>query len=257
MFSRIGTYPAVGMFSRAHIISILVCIALIVTALMFSKKMTSKQFFIVLKVFAIVLSIMEVFKIGWSIYCGYTDPDTVVPLYFCSLFIYALWLTCFKNQSLKDAGLSYIAFAAIVAGLVFIICPSTSFNAFPIFHFRCLHSMFFHSSMVYCGIMVFITKSVRINFKLVLKYIVFCMFFMTVALILNVLLDANYMFLGNPANVPLDALRDIYNYSQGLYTFVIVVSHIALGFVVYGICQLLELFGVKIIDDTEIVEDRK
>ena len=255
MFSRIGTYPAVGMFTKAHIISVLVCVALIVTALIFTKKMNSKQYIIMLRVFAVLVTLMEILKIGWSISMGYIDYDSIVPLYFCSLYIYALWLSYSKNKNLREAGLAYIAFAGIIAGLVFIVCPTTSFTVFPIFHFRCIHSMLFHSMMVYSGVMLFITKAVKINLKLVLKYVFFCMFFMSIALILNVLMQTNFMFLANPNKIPLAFLGEVYHLSQSLYTITIVIAHMLLGIVVYGICKFLELFGIKIIDETEVVEE--
>ena len=104
MFSKVGTYPPAGMFSKAHIFSVLVCLAFIITALVFSRKMSAKQYFIVLKVFAVVFTILEIAKIAFSVYEGQLFYETLIPLFFCSLFIYALWLTCFKNENVKNSG---------------------------------------------------------------------------------------------------------------------------------------------------------
>ena len=122
--------------------------------------------------------------------------------------------------------------AGIICGLVFIISPSTSFNNFPIFHFQCIYSMFFHSLMVYCGFMVLVTKSVKINMKLVYSYWVFILPFIIIATIINETTLSNLMFFRSPGGVPLKFLFTIDSFSHPLYTLVMVLAHMSLGIIV-------------------------
>lgn len=241
MFSKMGKYPPVGLFSITHIVSIVICLFLICLVAYFTRNMNKKTFSKVLLVTAILLTFLEIFKIIWSFINGYsTTVNSWVPLYFCSLFIYSLWLSQFKNQFIKDIGMSYIAFASFISGLVFIFMPTSSFNSYPIFHFQCLYSMLYHSLMVYCGLMIFVTKSVKINLKLVAKYFIFCFIFMIIALIVNFYAGGNLMFISNPAGIPLKFLNDIYNYSPILYTIIMMAVHMSLGILIWGINILFD-----------------
>lgn len=240
MFSKLGTYPAVGLFSTAHIILIFVCFIAIGLAVFFTRKMKKETYFKLLKIFAIVVTCLELFKIVWTLSQGSTHVNTWVPLYFCSIFIYSLWFTYSKNNFIKEVGLSFIAFAGIIAGSVFIISPSTSFNSYPIFHFQCIYSMIYHSIMVYSGVMLLVTKAVKIDMKLFYKYCIFCAIFMTLAIIVNVCFGGNMMFFATPSGIPIKLLFSIYDFSHVLYTIIMIIAHLSLGLIVIGIYKLVE-----------------
>lgn len=229
MFSKPGTYKPVGMFSATHIVVIILCFALIGLCVFLTRKMTKQQYFKCVKVFAIIITAMEVFKIVWSLCNGETSVNNWVPLYFCSIFIFAMWFACSKNEVVKNLGLSYIASASIVGGAVFIISPSTSFNSYPIFHFLCIHSMVYHSIMVYMGVMLYVTKATKIDWSIAKNYCLFCLLFMICAQTLNLIFDGNLMFINKPYGIPLPFLFDIYDFSHAVYTILVSWAHIMLG----------------------------
>ncbi|MFQ6752386.1 MAG: hypothetical protein ACLRFL_02325 [Clostridia bacterium] len=235
MFSAKGTYPAVGLFTPTHIISIIICLILIAVLVFVSREISRERYFKYLRIVTIVVTVVEIFDICWSLMHGYTKVRTWLPLYFCSLYIYSLWSTWSPYKFVRDCGLSFFAMGCIVAGLAFIVFPTTSFSGYPIFHYKCIYSMLFHSAMVYTGIMLYITKSFEMNGKNVLKYILFCGIFITLAIILNLIFNANFMFLDNPANIPIPALFTIYKFSPIIYTMVVVLCHLALGPITWGI----------------------
>ena len=236
MFSVKGTYPAVGLFSEAHIIAVLAWA---------TRKMSVKSYYKMLRVFAVLFTCLEVFKIIWSWSTGLKAINNWVPLYFCSLYIYALWFSWSKSRKLKSLGMSFIACACIVAGAVFIVFPTTSFSMFPIYHFNCIYSMVYHSAMVYSSIMLYVTKAYELNFKSVLKYCCFCLFFMFFAEAININFGSNLMFIANPGNIPLPFLKPIYNFSPVLFSAIIVVAHLLIGFVVFGITKLAKRIKSK------------
>ncbi len=239
MFSRPGTYTPVGLFSITHIISIIMCFVLIALVVILTRKMKSDIYFKLIKILAPIITALELFKICWSLIMGVRNLDSWLPLYFCSLFIYSLWFSASKNDKLKQIGMSYISLAGIICGAVFIISPSTSFRLYPIYHFQCIYSMIYHSIMVYCGIMCYVTNSVKINFKSVVNYIIFCAIFMTLAIIVNLIFDTNMMFLSDPYFIPLHFLATIYEFSHILYTALMVIAHMLIGFIVWGIYALI------------------
>lgn len=240
MFSKVGTYEAVKLFSLTHIVSIFMCLLFVILAVFLTRKMEKKTYFKLVKIFAITLTVLEVIKIINSFVDKRFYVDAWVPLYFCSLFIYALWFALSRKNFIKEIGLSYIAIASIIAGVAFIIFPVTSFSWFPIFHIKCLHSMFYHSVMVYMGVMIYVTKIIKLDFKVVLKYCVFCLIFVSAALSLNIAFDGNLMFISNPGVVPIPFLKDIFAFSPVLYTILMILAHtILLALAVLGISKLV------------------
>lgn len=239
MFSRAGTYTAVGLFSVTHIISIFVCFVLIAVAVVFTRKMSKQTYIKLLRIFAIVLTCLELFKICWNLSVGYRNLDSWLPLYFCSIFIYSLWFATSKNEHIRSLGLGFIAIGAGVGGAVFIISPSTSFSTYPIFHFQCLYSMLYHSTMVYSFIMLCVTKAYKVDIKAVRDYVCFCLIFMVLAIIVNSIDGCNMMFFRAPDGIPLPVLFSIYNFSHVLYTIIMVLAHLSLGFIIWGICAII------------------
>ena len=251
MFTSKGTYAPVGLFSIAHIIAVVVCVVLIALVAVLTRKMNSKTYFKLLKIFAIMLTIMELFKIVWNLAQGYTHVNRWVPLYFCSLFIYSLWFATAKNNFVKNLGLAYIACASIVAGAIFIVFPTTSFSDYPLFHFQCIYSMLFHSIMVYSGVMLFVTRAFKVDLRSVGRYCIYCIIFMSAAIALNVFSKGNLMFLADPGNIPLPFLWNIYNFSKVVYTLTIAIAHMLLGFVVFGVYKGAELIAQSSEEESE------
>lgn len=235
MFSKQGVYAPAGLFSSGHIIALCLCLLLILVVAILTKNISKQRLINILKFFAIVFVVLELFKIFWSLYVGRTWPDAWLPLYFCSLFIYALLMVWSNNQEIRDLGLSFIGFAGTIAGLVFLVFPTTSFNTFPIFHFQCLYSMLYHSVMMYSGLMVLKLKLVKYNKYYYKKYFMFCLIFMLLALTANINLGCNMMFISNPGVIPIRALGAIYSFSSALYTVILVSAHLILPYVVRSI----------------------
>ena len=255
MFSLPGTYPAVGLFSIQHIIFAIICIVLIGIFVFLNRKMTSEQFDRRVKYYAAVITCLEAFKIAWCWANGQFEVNNWVPLYFCSLFLFSLWFASTNIKWLKKLGYSYMAMAGIICGLVFIISPSTSFNTYPIFHFQCLYSMIFHSMMVYCGFMVFVTKSIKLEMKSVYKYWLFCIPFIILATIINEIEKSNLMFFRSPNGIPLQFLFSIYNYSHAMYTIVMAIAHLSLGIIVLLLYRLVNYVHEKHQQTDLLLED--
>ena len=51
--------------------------------------------------------------------------------------------------------------------------------------------------------------------------------------------------MSNPTGIPLPFLKDIHNYSKALYMVLMLVAHMLLGFVTYGIVKLLNIHKNK------------
>ena len=237
-----ANFEPCGMFTAGHIISSSIFIVLVIVALIFTVKMSEKSFTKLLRIFAIVITALEIVKIIYNFSYNYTRVDAWVPLAFCSIFIYSLWLSAFAKGFLKKAGDIFLA-VDLYAGLFFMIFPTTSLMLHPIFHYLCIHSLLFHSSMIYIGFMVIIRNLVKPGKTTFLTYVLYLAIFSIIAIIINTIYNSNLMFYSAPYNMPIKLVVDIYNFSPVLYSIFIFFAYSAL-YLLYFITYKI-IFKIK------------
>lgn len=218
-------YPPAGMFTFSHLFAAIICIALISLFVYLSKNLNQDKLRKLTKVAAIIFTILELIKIIYNFYYHYTSLDSWFPLAFCSIFIYALYLSGFAKGFLRKLGESFLVGGGIVGGSAFIVVPATSLALHPIYHYLCLYSLLFHSCMIYFGIMFFKTKIFLPTFKNYKYYVTIFLFFAFIALIINCFAKTNLMFLSQPFNMPLKIFYLIHDFSPFIYTLIILIGY--------------------------------
>jgi len=223
IFAPNGAYPPAGMFSTEHNIAVLLCILFIGVSSFLLRTLDSRGLISFFKISAPIVTLLEFVRIGHSFYHGYTWLDSWMPLGYCSLFIYALWMAGYGKGAVRKCGLAFLS-CGIIPGAFFVLMPSTSLTSYPIFHFLSVHSLLYHSAMALCGI-VMIGKSISPIGKKGKKgyacYAVFFIIFAVISVILNCIYNCNMMFLREPYNIPIPLLRVIQEKAQPLYTAII------------------------------------
>lgn len=225
-FAPLDQYPSAGMFTSDHLISLVVCFIIVTVCLFASRNMQQKTVMKLTRGLAIVITMFELIKISYNFYFGYTWLDAWFPLSYCSLFIYALWLSGYGKRRLKKLGDAYIVMGALLGGLGFLIFPTTSLMRYPIWHYLCLYSLFFHTAMIYLSFMYLKQRKILVNLK---TYLYFSAYFMIAAIIsiaLNVIFGSNIMLLREPFNVPFAFVHEIKAHSQVAYTLLAMMSYL-------------------------------
>ena len=184
-----------------------------------------------IKNLTIIICILEIIKIVFSIYQGsFADVNSYVPLYYCSILLYAGILSSFGKGNLKKAGDVCLATGSIIGGIVFLIYPSTSLPMYPAFHFLSIHSFFFHGTMVYLGILINITNYVELKLSDAKYFAIIIAIMSILALIVNKISNGNLMFISH--NFPGTPIEIIYNLTNGSiwYSFIMIVAQMTLPF---------------------------
>ncbi|MBQ8293069.1 MAG: YwaF family protein [Bacilli bacterium] len=236
-FSPKGVGEICGMFTLPHLMALMVCILLIILGVHLTLKIDEKKVYQVVRATAILVTILEIMKIVYNFYYGYTNLDSWFPLAYCSLFIYSTWMVGYGNKKLKKIGSSFLVGGGIMAGLAFLIFPTTSLMMCPLYHFLSFHSLIFHSLMVFIGIMCYNNNVFKFSKKGYISYITFCLIFMVLALIVNMLGDCNMMFLKEPFNIPIPILKTIREKSQIIYSLIIMIVYLTIP---YGIMNMID-----------------
>lgn len=228
-FCKENEYEPVGMFSVGHIVTLIIFLLIVAFCAYKCRKIGKDKAIFLTKIIAIVVTVLEIIKITIAFINGEGDKlDHWVPLYFCSMFIYAAWLAGYAKGKIADLGRAFVGTGGIIAGLSFLIFPTTSFTMYPLFHYFCMYSMVYHSLMVFLGITYLLNGVVKIDKKSFINYVIFCSVLNILAIIVNSLpiyihVDnvptsgynypypyyTNFMFLKRAGNIPVKILCDI------------------------------------------------
>lgn len=248
LFAKPGEYEPCGIFTTDHIKLIIVTILGIIVAL---KKTVNKSKYEVEKIIkrcTIILWILEFVIISFKLYTGnIRDIGNYVPLYYCSLLLYAGFLSSFTKGNLKRAGDVFLATGGIIGGIIFIIMPTTSLPTYPMLHMVSLHSFFFHGMMVYLGILINKTKYIELKKEDFKYYAILVGIVCIFAYIVNQIFDSNLMFISK--NFPGTPIEILYKISGSYYPIVSSIGQMTIPFFI--VYYFLKLKNTNKIEENE------
>ncbi len=251
LFAKPGEYEACGLFSKGHFELIFITILGISFALKNTINKTKDEVKQIIKRCTIIMWILEVVIITFKLATGdVRNLNNYVPLYYCSLLLYAGLLSSFAKNTLKRVGDVFLATGGIVGGIVFLIFPTTSLPAYPMLHFVSLHSFLFHGTMVYLGILINKTHYIELKMSDMKYYVGLVGIVCVCAYIINSIFGSNLMFISE--NFPGMPIEIIYNATGQFFTIVMSVAQMTLPFlIIYGILQLVK-YKNNIMENEEI-----
>ena len=239
-FAKPGEYKPCGLFSLQHIILLGITIVLIIIALKLTK--TNKKEYIrkIIMSITIFCWIMESIKIVFNLKIGNAhNINTYFPLYYCSILLYAGFLSSFEKGKAKRMGDVFLATGAFVGGSIFMIFPTTSLPTYPIFHYISIQSFLYHGCMVYLSLLILKTKYIELEKKDALYYCILILIISIAALIINNTFGSNLMFISQ--NFPNTFINVIYVISGNLFTPIMILGQATLPFwIVYEISNLIK-----------------
>lgn len=240
LFKSASEVKPCGMFSMQHFILLVITTACIITAIENTKNMEKDKVKELIKKATIFLWILEIIKIIFNIInYGVIAVNKYVPLYFCSLILYAGIFSGFCRGTLKKVGDVFLSTGGIIAGLIFLISPLTSLTAYPAIHFISIHSFILHGTMVYIGLLMLITKYTTIEKGDIKYYSVIILGISAIAYVVNIIFNSNLMFISQ--NYPGTFIEIIYNVTGKLFPIVMVTAQATLPFyIVYGIYSIIK-----------------
>ena len=219
-FAPLDVYEPAGMFTGSHVIATLSCLFILAMLFKYSRDLAWPSILMLTRRLALVITCLELIKISYNFSYGYTWLDAWLPLSFCSLFIYALWLSGYAKGRLKQVGDSFILIGCFVGGIGFLIFPTTSLMRYPVWHYLSLYSLIFHTIMIYLSLMYMKHKQVTVNKQTILAFTGYFLIFAVISVLINTATGANIMLLREPYNVPFRFIHELRAANQGLYTLV-------------------------------------
>jgi len=224
-FAPRDRFAPCGMFTASHIVATIICIAVIIVCLLlYNNKFRYYPQFKLYRAFAIILTFFEAIKISHSFIYGDYYLDAWFPLSYCGLLIFALWIAGYGKGTIKRSAEHFIAYGCPIAGIAFLISPSTSLMMFPVWHYFSVYSMFYHSLMIFLGVQT-LKFSQKLNLRNYIECNAFVLVFCFMAISINSIFDSNLMLLRMPFNIPVKFLTIVYNSHPFAYTVVALTSY--------------------------------
>ncbi len=240
-FSAPYEYPPSGIYSVGHLILFALTVLGVTLALYASRRMSAPLVRRTVRVLTVLLWVMEIAKILFVLLgTGSRNPNDFVPLYYCSLSLYAGALSSCNCTRLRAVGDCFIATAGLVGGAVFLLFPTSTLPYYPVWHFLSLHSFFLHGCMVYLGLLLLLRGTYRPVWRDVRYPALLISVMCALALIFNTVYDritgtavANLMFLSK--DTPGTPLAIVYRVTGRFFT--------AFMWLVQAVCPFLLVCG--------------
>lgn len=250
--AKVGEYEPCGMFTKGHIVLLAITIISIIFALKHTIKKDTKN---IIKICTIFIWIFEVIIIAYKIaIAGARNVNDFLPLYYCSMFLYAGVLSSCGKGRLERIGNVFLATGGIIGGIVFSIFPTTTLLTYPAFHLVSVHSYIYHGTMIYLGLLINLSNYIKLNKNDIINYAsivgTVCIF----AYIINQIFDSNLMFISkNFATVPL--IQFLYKTTGRFFTPVMILAQCTLPF--YVVYMIIKVMDTRIyFNSTQIIKDK-
>ena len=240
-FSKPGEYKPCGMYSIGHIVLLVITFICIAIAIHFTKKFNKDNVKKTIKISTIILWVLEVIKIIFNIAIGnIKNPNNYIPLYYCSLILYAGIFSGYCKGKLKKVGDVFISTGAIIGGVFCLFCPNTSLPAYPMLHYISIQSFIFHGTMLYLGILTNITGYTNLKIGDIKYYAILLLLISTISAIVNKIFGTNFMFISN--DFPNTPISVIYKYTGKLFMpFMILIQTVGPFYVIYALRKLIHI----------------
>ena len=189
------------MFTPLHFIFSALSIAAVVILAIYVSKKNEKSIKTIFTVLWASLAVLEAVKIIWETFSGARVDffaQGMLPLYPCSIFLYAMPFVIWGNDYLKRAGCGYVCTLGLVGGSVNFVYPATILGNYSCISFAGFHTFLYHGTMVFTALVLLLSgmhsyKGVKTAKQLVAPVIPFALVSL-VANTVNFTINADYMF---------------------------------------------------------------
>ena len=145
------------LFTPLHItFAIILALAIIVLAVILSKRSKKTIRTVFASIWALTL-IFEVVKIVWETVSGASinfEWGGVLPLYPCSIFMYAIPFAVFGKGWVRYMGCGYVCSLGFLGGAINFIYPANILGNYSCISFAGFHTFFYHGAIVFCALVM-------------------------------------------------------------------------------------------------------
>ena len=228
-FARPGEYEPCGIFSIEHFILLALTVIGIKIAINFTDINNKEKIKKNIKAITISAWVLEIIKIIFNLAIGNgNNINTYIPLYYCSILLYAGIFSSIGKGTLKRIGDVFLATGGIIGGIIFLILPTTSITTYPVFHYLSLQSFIYHGAMIYLGIIINKSKYIELKMNDIVYYASLVGIMCLGAFVFNNIFDSNLMFISK--DFPNNPITILYKLTGKFFPLVVSLIQMVLPF---------------------------
>ncbi len=148
------------LFTPLHIIFAALLLCAIIALAVFLSKRSERAIRITFGIVWGVLCVLEATKILWETYSGATvrfEWGGILPLYPCSIFMYAMPLAIFGKGRVRYMGCGYACTLGLLGGAINFIYPANILSNYSCISFAGFHTFLYHGAIVFCALVMLLS----------------------------------------------------------------------------------------------------
>ena len=148
------------MFTPLHFTFAAVLLAIVIVSAIFVSKRSEKTIKVVMGAVWIFVTAFEVVTIIWESTTGNIvgiPLNNLLPLYPCSIFMYAMPLAIFGKGIVRRMGCGYVCSLGFLGGSINFVYPATVLGDYSCFSLAGFQTFFFHGAMVFCTLVMLLS----------------------------------------------------------------------------------------------------
>lgn len=142
------------LFTPLHLIFALLVAGLIALLCRITCKKSEKTLRIIFTCLWAAMVVLEITKILWETFSGRTvsfEWGGVMPLYPCSIFMYAMPFAIWGKGYVRKAACGYVCSLGLLGGVINFVYPANILGNYSCISFAGAHTFFYHGAMVFCA----------------------------------------------------------------------------------------------------------
>ena len=145
------------LFTPLHFVFSAVVLLLIIFGGIAMSKKSEKTIRNTFMIVWITVSLLEIVKIVWESYSGKTvnlELFGMLPLYPCSIFMYAMPLAIWGKGYVRDMGCGYVCTLGLLGGAINFLYPANILSRYSCISFAGFHTFLYHGAIVFCALVM-------------------------------------------------------------------------------------------------------
>lgn len=174
---------------------------------------------------AILINVFEIFKIVVICIRNSDNPNhwqKLLPLFLCSIQLFAIPLAAFTKNRLKEAALDFVMIFGILGAVVGTYGAAQNYGVYPVFSLENVSSGITHMISGFASLYIMISDMHSMKKKNIAATCLIITLFCAVAYVVNVLVDYNYMFLMNHDGTPYQIVYNLVGGHPVFYPLLVV-----------------------------------
>lgn len=148
------------LFTPLHWGVSVLCVGLIALLCVYFRKKDEKALRRTYAVLWALTVALEVTKIVWETVSGRTvsfEWGGVLPLYPCSIFMYAMPFAIWGKGNVRRAACGYVCTLGLLGGAINFVYPANILSNYSCLSFAGFHTLFYHGVLVFCAVSMLVT----------------------------------------------------------------------------------------------------